>query len=123
MDGVINNTLVARIKKQIKFAKNKLIILVKRLDHMNKKLFHSANKNYTYSLIKSKFNRALAKTNQHEVNYKTLLEYLKILEKNPKVILKCCSTNKENESFRGLYTLLYPVEDCCTKIYNSHPNM
>ncbi len=81
MDGVINNTLVARIKKQIKFAKNKLIILVKRLDHMNKELFHSANKNYTYSLIKSKFNRALSKTNQHEANYKTLLEYLEILEK------------------------------------------
>ncbi|ACO38315.1 conserved hypothetical protein (plasmid) [Borreliella burgdorferi 29805] len=89
---------------------------------MNKELFHSANKNYTYSLIRSKFNKALAKTNQHEVDSKTLLEYLEILEKNPKVIFKC-STNKENESFRGLYTLLYPVEGCCTKIYNSHPNM
>ncbi|MCR8910011.1 plasmid maintenance protein [Borreliella burgdorferi] len=102
MNGIINDTLVARITKQIKFAKNKLIILVKTLDHKNKELFHSTNKNYTHSLIKSKFNSALAKTTQHEVNYKTLLEYLEILEKNPKVIVKC-STNKENESFRGLY--------------------
>ncbi|MCD2380241.1 hypothetical protein [Borreliella burgdorferi] len=48
---------------------------------MNKKSFHSANKNYAYSLIRSKFNKALAKTNQHEVDSKTLLEYLEILEK------------------------------------------
>ncbi|MGF7101825.1 plasmid maintenance protein [Borreliella kurtenbachii] len=122
MDGVINNTLVARIKKQIKFDKNKLIILVKTLDHMNKELFHSSNKNYTYPLIKNNFNAALAKTYQLRVNYKTLLEYLEILEKNPKVILKC-PTNKENESFIGLYTLLYPLEVCCTKIYNLHPNI
>ncbi|WP_241763751.1 hypothetical protein [Borreliella burgdorferi] len=44
MDGVINDTLVARMKKQIKFNKNKLIILVKTLDHMNKELLYSANK-------------------------------------------------------------------------------
>ncbi|OJH14633.1 hypothetical protein ER70_07545 (plasmid) [Borreliella bissettiae] len=122
MDGVINETLVARMMNQIKFNKNKLIILVKTLDHMNKELFHSVNKTYPYLLIKNNFNKALAKTNQHRVNYKTLLEYLEILEKNPKVILKC-SANKENESFTGLYTLLYPLEDCCTKIYNSHPNI
>ncbi|MBB6213664.1 plasmid maintenance protein (plasmid) [Borreliella californiensis] len=122
MDGVINNTLVAKMQNKIKFNKNKLIILVKTLNHMNEELFYSANKNYTYFLIKNKFNAALAKTNQHGVNYKTLLEYLEILEKTPKIILKC-STNKENKSFIGLYILLYPVEDCCTKIYSSHPNM
>ncbi|ACN55798.1 plasmid maintenance protein [Borreliella burgdorferi] len=122
MNGIINDTLVARITKQIKFAKNKLIILVKTLDHMNQELFYSENKDYTHLLIKSKFNLALAKTTQHEVNYKTLLEYLEILEKNPKVILKC-PTNKENESFIGRYTLLYPLEVCCTKIYNLHPNI
>ncbi|ACO37746.1 plasmid maintenance protein [Borreliella burgdorferi] len=122
MDGVINDTLVARMKKQIKFNKNKLIILVKTLDHMNKELLYSANKTYNYVLIQNNFNEALAKTYQLRVNYKTLLEYLKILEKNPKVILKR-PTNKENESFIGLYTLLSPLEVCCTKIYNLHPNI
>ncbi|XOU12889.1 plasmid maintenance protein (plasmid) [Borreliella americana] len=67
--------------QKIRFAKNKLIILVKTLNHMNKELFYGANKAYTYSLIRSKFNMALTKTNQHEVNAKTLFEYLEILEK------------------------------------------